>query len=307
MGKEGRRSERLGIISQKEHELLQRAKKKDALIKERERLRSKKEKLDKDVKRISEINKELNDISTRLTELVKNLDKRINALGENLRNILKSAPLAPFVRTRARIFFNIPPIYEGKIDSYSAITAFTELNAPIFRDYDGTEAIPDYSTWKVEWVKERDRKYWLNTNVESKLTIENIFQPEYSIKGIKGAWRRTKKESGKKIKEIVNVRDILKEALDVEKRFQNRIKSKELPLILPKTKDKAESIDQILKNITNFKNEKRRKDSTIKVRPITNKDMEKIRIEKDFEKVFDYMKENFSIKKKKEMIKTLIN
>jgi len=307
MEKESGRSERLGIISQKEHELLQRAKNKVALIKEREYLSSKKEKLDKDVKRICRINKELNDISTRLTELVKNLDKRINALGEDLRTILKSAPLAPFVRTRARIFFNIPPIHEGKIDSYSAITAFSELNAPIFRDYDGTEAIPDYSTWKVEKVKERDRKYWLNTNVESKLTIENIFQPEYSIKGIKGAWRRTKKESGKKIKEVVNVRDVLKVALDLEKRFQSKIKSKDLPSILPKTKDKAISIDQIIENITNFKNEKRRKYSTIQVRPITKKDIEKIRIEKDFEKVLDYMKENLSIKKKKEMIKTVVN
>ncbi len=302
MGKDGRTS-RLGILSTKEHKLLQRAKNRDQLFKDREKLKSKEALSKEDRKKIKEINNELYEISTRLIELVKNLDKRINALGDDLRVILKSGSLAPFVRTRSKVFFSIPPIYDGHIDSYSVITAFSELNAPIFLEYDGTEAIPDYSKWRVEVITEKERKYWLNINLESKLTIENIFQPDYSIKGIKGTWKRIKDKSRKKTKEVINVRDLLKNALELEKKFQTKIANKELPLILPKSKKTAENIDQIIKNIENFEKIKKSINNSIEVRPITEKDIETMNVEDNFEKVLDDMREHFSIEEKKEWIK----
>ena len=305
MRKENRRTKRLGILSDKEHELLKRAKNRDQLLEERDRLKSKPGNSEGDRLEITKKNKELYEISTRLSELVKNLDKRIIALGTDLRVILKSGSLAPFVRTRAKIFFNIPPIYEGHIDSYSAITAFSELNSPKFSEYDGTEAIPDYSSWKVEIIKKKDRRYWLNTNVEPKLTIEDIFRPDYSIKGIKGTWKRAKDKSGKKTMETINVRDLLKSALELEKKFQTRIKNSELPLILPKSKEDAQNINQIIKNIEIFEKIKESINSTIEVRPITKKDNKTASIEEKFEEVLDFLRTNLTIEEKKYWIKRL--
>lgn len=305
MSKDNGRTKRLGILSDKEHELLKRAKNREQLLEERNRLKSKHGNSEEDRLEITKKNKELYEISTRLTELVKNLDMRINALGTDLRVILKSGSLAPFVRTRAKILFNIPPIYEGHVDSYSVITAFSELNSPKFSEYDGTEAIPDYSSWKVEIIKEKYRKYWLNTNVEPELTIEDIFQPDYSIKGIKGTWKRAKDESGKKTMETINVRDLLKSALELEKKFQTRIKNRELPSILPKSKEDAQNINQIIKNIEIFEKIKESINSTIEVRPITKKDIETAIIEEKFEEVLDFLRINLTMKEKKYWIKRL--
>lgn len=305
MGKETGRTKRIGILSDKEHELLKRAENKEQLLQERDQLKSKDSQAKEEIQKIKELNKELYDISTRSTELVKNLDKRINALAVDLRVILKSSILSPFVRTRAKIFFNIPPIYEGHLDSYSIITAFSELNSPKFSEYDGTEAIPDYSRWRVEIIKEKDRRYWLNTDLESKPTIENIFQPDYSVRGIKGAWKRTKNKSGKKTIETINVRDLLKIALKLEKKFQTRIKNKELPSILPKSKNNAQNINQITKNIEKFEKTKISTNNTIEVRQITKQDIETANIEKKFEYMLDSLRINLSIKEKKDWIKKL--
>lgn len=305
MGKETGRTKRIGILSDKEHDLLKRAENRDQSLKERNRLKSKDSNSEEDKQRIREINTELYTISTRLTELVKNLDKRIDALKTDLRVILKSGSLAPFVRTRARIFFNIPPIYDGHMDSYSIITAFSELNAPRFSEYDGTEAIPDYSRWRVEIIKEKDRRYWLNINLEPKPTIENIFQPDYSIRGIKGTWKRTKNKSGGKTMETINVRNLLKNALELEKKFQTRIKNSELPSILPKGKEDAQNIDQIIKNLERFEKTKELASNTIVVQPTTKENIETTRMDKEFEEVLDFLRINLTMEEKKDWTKKL--
>jgi len=126
-----------------------------------------------------------------------------------------------------------------------------ELHVFDFESYDGKELIPDYSTWKVKFEKKgKDRLYWLSTNESRKQTNKDTTLSTFPIVGIKGTWRRKKdvyNDDGKfgRVADKINVREILKKALEIKKNFQD---SK----ILPNIQSNAISILEIQKRIRNF-------------------------------------------------------
>jgi len=120
------------------------------------------------------------------------------------------------------------------------VTAWFEaLKKPDFIKYDGTQAIPNYSQWKIYETKVgKIRKFWLSTNETPKPTVRDSTYPEFSIVGIKGTWKR-QTDTKEKIPEIINIRKILLKALDLEKKWQGIIASKKLSKIIAREKDGA--------------------------------------------------------------------
>ncbi|MDE1841795.1 MAG: hypothetical protein KGI09_07930, partial [Thaumarchaeota archaeon] len=163
-----------------------------------------------------------------------------------------------------------------------------------FQEYDPYEPIPNYSRWKVKYEtdpKYGTKHYWLDTEIEPVPTIEDIFNPEYSIKGIKGTWNNKIKVSDKKGKvriktEKIDIREILKTALNLEKRFQNRIRSENLPQIFPRTRDKAIKWKEMLDKIDHFEQVRREigSDVIISSSPVNENDQARKRFERYMEK-----------------------
>jgi chaperonin cofactor prefoldin len=250
LGNKGR-SGRSGIISEKENELIKRADNRELLIKERNSILIKDVKTKQDEGRLKAINRELNEISTRLSALVKNLHKRIIDNELDWRTILQSVSLRPLAVISYKHFVRFPYPYEGDYDNYGIMQSMGEFFKPKFEEFDGTEIVPNYSTWKVKFrydQKRGERLYWLETEIKPIPTTEDIFSPEFSIKRIKGVWNRKR---GSKIEKF-DVRVILKKALDLEKRFQSKIRRGELPQIIPRTEGEAMDIITIEQRILDF-------------------------------------------------------
>ena len=105
--------------------------------------------------------------------------------------------------------------------------------------------------------------------------------------------------------ETINVRNLLKNALELEKKFQTRIKNSELPSILPKGKEDAQNIDQIIKNLERFEKTKELASNTIVVQPTTKENIETTRMDKEFEEVLDFLRINLTMEEKKDWTKKL--
>jgi hypothetical protein len=76
---------------------------------------------------------------------------------------------------------------------------------------------------------------------------------------------------------------------------------------LPKSKEDAQNINQIIKNIERFEKIKESINNTIEVRPITKKDIETASVEENFEDTLDFLRMNLTIEEKKDWIKKLEN
>ncbi len=253
-------SQRIGILATREIELIHRADNRKNLYKEREILLDAESRTKEEDKRLKELNKEIQEISTRLSALVPVLHKRIMATEKDLIMILKSQSLRPLVVIDNKHLVHFPFPDNGDSDNYGIVQSLDEIYKISYVQHDGTESIPNYSRWKVQFKSDLyygTRYYWLDTNIEPVPTAEDIFSPEYAMKGIKGIWsRRTKvmnKQKKEKIKiEKIDSRSIIKEALDLEKKYQGLIKLEALPKILPRNEDDAIDIMEIRKKISLF-------------------------------------------------------
>lgn len=263
------RSSRVGILSNKEVELVKRADSRENLFKERESLEEKKTRTRKEEERLREISRELNEISTRLSALVKDLHKRIIASETDLRIVLMSSSLKPLVTIINHHLIHFPFADEGDYGNYGVITSLAELFPIRFEEQDQEEPIPDYSRWKVEYeTKSGARYYWLNTKIQPEPTTKDVSNPEYSIRGIKGTWNEKllvsdKGNKTKTVTEKIDVRDILKKALGYEKKFQSNIRNKDLPQIFPRTREDAVSIVTIYYKTLDFLKLRIKQNSTI--------------------------------------------
>lgn len=251
------RTKRLGVLSDDEVKIINEANKRDVLIEERDTLKLKERKTTSDKKRIKEINRKLKKISTRLSMIVKDLDRRIDVLGPQLILIATSTSLAPFVSVRRGKFFGLPYKEDGAYEKYGIMKTFEDIHKVQYEQYDGTEPIPNFSKWQVKFVGGSPRRYWLDTNVIRDVTIKNIFEPEFAMGKITGVWNRmVDKMVDVKLKptiEKINVREIIKEALLLEKRFQSLIKDDILQKIIPRTEEDAINIESIKTELVKFK------------------------------------------------------
>lgn len=221
-----RKSVRSGILSLHEREL----------VKEVDRIRSGE-------------NSSMKRAPSRLAELLPELDKRIDAVGEDLAVILHSHALRPFIASRVK-----------------------ELNILLasYQDFQQVTFGPDYSTWRIRFTKktiddmpgmkkwkktpkqkrlERHRSYWLEVgdeNAPKQLTLENIFSPDFAMRGIDGY--KVSISSGK-----MEIRDILREALELEKQFEPYIIDNPSQAILPRSEATAAHIYDIKKRLDSFK------------------------------------------------------
>lgn len=242
------RTTRLGLISQKEWELIEITDNKKELMSEKSNLEFKKNKTQQEKKRIKEIAKKLEFSSKRFSTFEYDLFKRMESAREDLQLILVSNSLQSF-RSKYRKFFR-KPFYDGDYEKYPLTGFFDDLNKLDFKKYDGSEPIPDYSQWRIHEIKIGGfRKFWLSTSEEPKPTVRDSTEPEFAIVGIKGTWKR---QALNKIPEIINIREILLKALDLEKRWQKVITLKKLPKIIPRDEDEALNILNIQKMINEF-------------------------------------------------------
>lgn len=253
MGKNKKgRSDRPGLLSKRERELIEITDKKKELMREREQLLTKNNKTSSDRKRIKEISQKLNYSSKRFSKLEHDLLSRLEPSREDLQLILQSKSLQGF-RTKYKKFFR-KPFFDGDYANYPLTGLLDEMGKLEFKAYDGTELIPNYSTWKVFEIKTaKERKYWLSTDEVPPNTVRDTSEPTFAISGIKGTWRRF--NDIKSTTEIINVREILLKALDLEKRYQGWIASDKLPSIMPRSQDKVKNILNIRSIIQDFEKE----------------------------------------------------
>ncbi|MDA1347224.1 MAG: hypothetical protein O3C48_08425 [Crenarchaeota archaeon] len=257
------RSSRIGLLSPNEFELIKISDKKKELMREKQLL-EKKNKTSANKRRIKEISKKLTFASKRFSSLEYQLLKRLEHARNDLQLILDSISLQGF-RTKHRKLFT--PIYLDGVENDSLIRLLNEIGKREFEPYDGTEAIPDYSTWRVFETKYKVRKFWLSTNAIPPNTVRDTTEPTFAISGIKGTWKRFNEV--KKSIEIINVREILLKALDLEKRYQGMISSGKLSFIIPRSNDEAKSIGDIRIATVSFENKLKLLTNTIHVRPIS--------------------------------------
>ena len=245
------RTKRLGLISDKEKELIEITEGKKELMKEKEQLELKKSKTNQDEKRIKEISKKLKFSSKRFSTFERDLEQRLDYARDDLQLILSSSSLQRF-RARYRRFFK-KPFKDTDYDNWPLTAWFEALKKPDFIKYDGVEAIPDYSQWRIyDTGVGKARKFWLSTNENPKPTVRDSTYPEFSIIGIKGTWKR-QTDTKERSSETINIREILLKALDLEKKWQGIIVSKKLSKIIPREKDEAIDILNIRRITKEFK------------------------------------------------------
>jgi hypothetical protein len=238
-----RRTERLALLSKAEKNLI-------AQAKDRSKLQQEKEELLKgavtpaSTKRLQEVNKELYQLSTKLGTLVRRLDERLDALFEDLNLILKEESLKPLMAIQAEKFHEIDATWNP----------FTTM--PVGNSYAGwkvreiTSRIESTNS-EIESMK-RKSYYWLDI-AKPEPTVDNIFEPEYSIKGIKSKeWTKVISENGTEHYESINVRDILIKAVRIEREKYDVIQTHPDLQILPKNIDSSRDIYEIIEAIKNF-------------------------------------------------------
>jgi len=248
------RSQRPGILSIKEREIISLKDNRKALFEEKKSLLAKKKKTTKDKKRIKEINQQLIKISKRFSGLVEKLHQRFLFLKKDLQIILRSNSLRSLIiRDKAHLYSLAG---DGDYDKYGILTSWGELAKPHFQPYEeGSGIVYDYLSWKVHWKKiGRERKYWLSTNEKTKPTSRDITVPEFAILGINGVWYQEIHKlspSGKHIEktEKIGVREILREALDLEKRYPKKIEK----YLISRDEVNADGIIHIKNRIKTFK------------------------------------------------------
>jgi len=219
------RTSRHAILSEKEQELIKKLDQKRALQQERRSLQMKIKRSETENYRIKEIKKELTGISKRQSEFEGALHNRLLHLKKDLHIILQSKALSSFlIKERNHIYF---PTYEHEIDKYPIMASLATLGDMHFRNVDeGSEIIPDYNGWKIKSRKIKEsRHYWLSINEEPETGNKDTTSPTYPIIGTKGTWKTGKRAFQKGIKkrimlrESINIREILIEALGMEKDF----------------------------------------------------------------------------------------
>jgi hypothetical protein len=181
-------------------------------------------------------------ISRRLAALVKILAKRIAALPEDLRMILNTDALRPLVAMRSQVVDDIAfswyEIHRPSVGYNCSSWRVKQVSVPKRSLYEPSEVI-----------KKKEVRYWLDTRMEPAPTIEDIFSPDYAIKGIKSkVWfKRVRDEASldEKLREKYDVRAVLKEAVRLEYLYNEPIRQGTVPAILPKNESEAVNIYKV--------------------------------------------------------------
>jgi len=247
------RTSRQAILSENERELIKKLDQKRALKQERARLKMKSSRSQAEDKRIVEINKELTKLSKRFSKFSETLHERLLWLKKDMQIILKSKPLTSILLRDGNHIYS--PVTEGLHEQYPILASLEELGGMQFRNFDGSsETIPDYNGWKIKSkVTKRKRYFWLSINEKPETGNKDTTLSTYPIIGIKGTYNISKKMFPKgtkkqiKIKESINIREILRKALEIEKDFQDSS-------VLPRTKTKAVDVLEIKNRVEDFQN-----------------------------------------------------
>lgn len=201
------RTGRLGLLSVKERTLIDILEQRKKLVAEKQMISKKKTKTSKDKQRIKEITKQLNYSSKRFSKFTVELLKRLDASREDLQIILLSSSLRELRKKYSKYFRK--PFVDGDYDNYPLTGFFDDLGKPQPFEYDETNPISNYSTWKVHTVgSTKARKYWLSVKEELKNTVKDTTEPTYAIIGIKGHWNRivdSKKSNGKMVNVLEDI------------------------------------------------------------------------------------------------------
>ena len=248
----GRKKARIGLLSEAERQLVEDYKNLKKLRNQRNRLKEKSPLHPK----IKELTKKINSVSKGYSALSGKIKDRIESVHDDLRIILNNEKLVRDLKLFG-------------LSSFIGITVKLErLKAPTYEEISEHAELPDYSTWRVH-VKKEDgkRKYWLSTTEEKKRTARDTDTAYYPIRGIKGIYpiKLMIEKNGKQIEvqKIINVKEILYEALDLMKRFP------ESNII-----DKPRTIREISDRIEKYK-KKRRDQNQPKREQITLADVPK--------------------------------
>jgi len=249
----GQKKARIGLLSETDRQLVEDYKNLKKFRNQRDRLKEKSPRHPK----IKELTQRINTVSKRYSYLSGKIKDRIESVHDDLRIILNNEKLVRDLKLFG-------------LSSFIGITVKLErLKAPTYEEIsENAELFPDYSTWTVHEKKEDGkRKYWLSTNEEKKLTTRDTDTAYYPIRGIKGIYptKLLIEKNGKdvEVQKIINVKQVLYEALDLMKRFP------ESNII-----DKPRTIKEIWYRIEKYK-KKRREQHQPKLEQITLADVPK--------------------------------
>ena len=243
------RTKRVAILSQGEQRLIQIADNRKELLRAREKILSKPILSKQDKGTVRKINLELARISRRMTTLTRNLDRRLPALMDDLRIILNSKSLRSVVAIRSWYFDDITPLWQ---EIHRPVVGFNYGSWHVKQKVVARKSVYDRS----EDTKKKVVLYWLDTKVTPEPTADDIFKPDYAIRGIKSkSWFKlaSEKKSGHNVRERYDVRAILIEAVELEFRYYNQISEGYLHGILPKRESDAVDIYKIKNAISKLK------------------------------------------------------
>lgn len=166
-------------------------------------------------------------ISRGLIELVKKLDIRLDALFPDLEYIVYNQALRPL----------IPRKLDGLQLSVELLTREME-NMKATTVQNKSTYVQGYYSWKIYSVEKEGRKcYWLSTTEPPEITVMDYTKPEFAMRGIKGRWSNNN--------QIIDVRKILKKALELELQKPNSVKNIKHHEVIPHSEKDAISIGQI--------------------------------------------------------------
>jgi len=235
----GQKKARNGLLSETERQLVGDYKNLKKLRNQRDRLKGKSPQNPK----IKEITQRINTVSKRYSALSGEIKGRIESVHYDLRIILNNEKLVRDLKLFG-------------LTSFIGITAMLErLKAPTFEAIsEYAEQDLDYSTWRVHWKKVNGkREYWLTTREEKKLTTRDTDTAYYPILGIKGIYpiRSMIEKNGKQVEvqKIINVKEVLYEALDLMKRFPESHILDKKPRTIRKIWDRIEKFKKKLNDL----------------------------------------------------------
>jgi len=232
----GQKKARNGLLSETERQLVEDYKNLKKLRNQRDKLKEKSPRHPK----IRELTQKINTVAKRYSALSVKIKGRIESVHDDLRIILNNEKLVSDLKLFG-------------LTSFIGITAKLErLKAPTFEEIsEYAEQDVDYSTWRVHWKKvDGKRKYWLTTREEKKPTTRDTDTAYYPILGIKGIYPiKLMIEKNKKLVEvqkIINVKEVLYEALDLMKRFPESHILDKKPRTIRKILDRIEKFKKKL-------------------------------------------------------------
>lgn len=166
--------------------------------------------------------------------LLKELDERLDALIPDLEYIVYDKALRPLLLQKL----------DGLEISLGLLTKELEIIKPLTVE-DKSIYIQGYHIWRIKTTdKDRRTCYWLSTNESPEITQMDYTKPEYAMRGIKGKWVNNNK--------VVDVRKIIKKALELELMKSKSVRDTFPSGLIPHSEENAITIYEIKERVSNF-------------------------------------------------------